>query len=134
MLSKYEGLWGGVQGVFDDVFGAAFAFQPMLEVKNALPELDPDRAFIPSVIGIPVIDGGEASEGTHETQRSVSIPKFSFQASKFPQGIQRFDRLQRLNGSTQIMNRIYEVSSVGPDPEAIYRLVVELKEVGEVGS
>lgn len=128
MASEFETLWGSAQSVFDAVFGTTFSFTPMAEVKNALPIPDPDRDAIASVVGIPVIDGTEAGVGGQLPMRSVMHVRFSFPASSFPQGIQRFDRLTRLTSLSHAMDRTYEVVSAMPDPEAIYRVRVELKE------
>lgn len=132
--TTFEDIWHGAQGMFDSIFGAKFSFQPMREVKNALPIPDPSRAAIAEVVGIPVIDGHEQILGGQTVQRSTTMPYFSFQQAKFPQGIQQFDRLRRVSGPTRYMNRLFEVSEVVPDPEAIYRLRVRLKEIPALDS
>lgn len=130
MTTQYEGLWSGVQSLFDDMFGATFSFTPMREVRNATAVPDTTRSAIASVVGIPVIDGGQITAGAQLVTRSgLSQARFSFLETAFPEGIQRADILQRTNGPTPVMGRRFEVASVMPDPEAIYRLRVEIKEI-----
>lgn len=132
-FSIFEELWESAQDVFDEVMGVEFAFQPMREVRNATPIPDPDRDIIASVTGIPVIDGAEMPVGG-SIPRSTTMVHFSFEMSEFPQGIQQFDRLQRSEGPNVMMTRLYEVEAAVPDPEAIYRVKVRMKQIPQIGT
>lgn len=121
--SQFSGLWLQSQAIFDTVFGETFDFEPRIEVRNALSAPDPSRSAIVDVVGMPVSDGNDIIVGTHGLGRIEELTRISFQLTKFPQGIQRFDQLRRKwNG------RLYEVES-GTTPEAIYRILVRVKEI-----
>lgn len=122
--------------MLDNEFADSFAYKPMREVVNAMPEPDPTRAAgaCKGILAQPGAKLGQGWSGNAMHERASSEPTLSFMARGLLSDVRRFDRFtltSSRHNPDRTGTRVYEVGD-GPWPTGFGRYRATLVEISGI--